>query len=159
MTGATKLDSATAFVAEAERMTNERDVDAIRHVFVPDGRQTATLDGLLIEANGIDEIQHAWGVMCAFMEKRRMYVEKALVTADDTTIVNEWVGSVAGKASARGIEVWKLNEAGLVIDQRLYGFLDARPESSPVQILRMLIAHPLTAVAFARVRGRGRGRG
>jgi len=143
---------ATAFVAEAERMTNERDVDGIRTVFAADGHQTATLDGLLIEANGIDEIHRAWGTMCAFMDKRQMYVDKTLVTADATTIVNEWVGTVAGKQSARGIEVWKLDDAGLVVDQRLYGFLDARPESSPVQNLRMLVAHPLTAVAFSRVR-------
>lgn len=67
--------------------------------------------------------------MCAFMKKRRMYVEKTLVTADETTIVNEWVGVIAGKKTARGIEAW------LVVDQRLYGFLDARPESSPVQKL------------------------
>lgn len=149
------IEDATAFVAEAERMTNERDVDGIRTVFTTDGHQTATLDGLLIEANGIDEIHRAWGTMCAFMEKRQMYVEKTLVTADKTTIVNEWVGSVAGKKTARGIEVWKLDESGQVVDQRLYGFLDARPESSPVQNLRMLVAHPLTAVTFARVRANG----
>ncbi|GAB3923840.1 hypothetical protein GCM10029976_014660 [Kribbella albertanoniae] len=148
-------ERATAFVAEAERMTNERDVDGIRTVFAADGHQTATLDGLLIEANGIDEIHRAWRTMCAFMAKRQMYVTKTLVTADETTIVNEWVGTVAGKPSARGIEVWKLNDAGLVVDQRLYGFLDARPETSPVQNLRILVSHPLTAMAFAQVRGRG----
>lgn len=146
------LERAAAFVAEAERMTNERDVDGVRDVFAPDGHQTATLDGLLIEANGVDEVHRAWGTMCAFMEKRRMFVTKTLVAADETTIVNEWVGTIAGKPSARGIEVWELDDAGLVVDQRLYGFLDARPESSPVQNLRMLVAHPLTAVAFARVR-------
>jgi hypothetical protein len=154
MTTQDLVTEATAFVAEAQRMTNERDVDGIRTVFAADGHQTATLDGLLIEANGIDEIHRAWGTMCAFMDKRQMYVEKALVTADETTIVNEWVGTVAGKKTARGIEVWKLNEAGLVVDQRLYGYLDARPESSPVQNLRMLVSHPLTAIAFARVRSR-----
>ena len=152
MTATDLIDNATAFVAEAERMTNERDVDGIRDVFAADAHQTATLDGLLIDADGIDEIVRGWAVMCAFMEKRRMYVEKSLVTADETTIVNEWVGTVAGKKSARGIEVWKLDAAGMVVDQRLYGFLDARPESSPVQNVRMLLAHPRTAVAFARVR-------
>lgn len=95
----------TAFVAEAERMTNERDVDGIRQVFAADGHQVATLDGLLVEA--------------------------------------------------RGIEVWQLDGAGMVVDQRLYGFLDARPESSPVQSLRKLVAHPLTAIAFARAKSRG----
>ncbi|WP_203337721.1 nuclear transport factor 2 family protein [Nocardioides limicola] len=143
---------ATAFVAEAERMTNERDVDGIRAVFASDGHQSAVLDGLLIESHGIDEIHRAWGLMCAFMEKRTMFVDKSLVTADETTIVNEWIGTVAGKRAARGIEVWNLDREGLVVDQRVYAFLDARPESSPVQNLRMLLAHPLTATAFARAK-------
>jgi hypothetical protein len=154
MTAQDLVSSATAFVAEAERMTNQRDVDGVRTVFSADAHQTATLDGLLIEARGIDEIHRAWATMCAFMEARRMYVSKTLVTADSTTIVNEWVGEIAGRATARGIEVWELNEAGLVVDQRLYGFLDARPESSLVQNLRMLVAHPLTAVGYARARAR-----
>lgn len=143
---------ATAFVAEAQRMTNERDVEGIRNVFAPNGRWTATLDGLITEATGIEEIHRGWTVMCAFMERRRMFVEKSVVLADAGTIVNEWVGTIAGHQSARGIEVWQLDEDGLVIDQRLYGFLDARPESSPLQNLRMLVAHPLTAVAFVRSR-------
>lgn len=152
MTTQDLVDSATAFVAEAERMTNERDVDGVRTVFSADAHQIATLDGLLIEARGIDEIHRAWGTMCAFMSARRMFVTKTLVTADSSTIVNEWVGEVAGSKSARGIEVWKLNDDGLVVEQRLYGFLDARPESSVVQNLRMLVAHPLTAVGYARAR-------
>ena len=152
MTTQDLVDSATAFVAEAERMTNERDVDGIRTVFRADAHQTATLDGLLIDARGIDEIHKAWGTMCAFMETRKMFVAKTLVAADANTIVNEWVGEVAGKHSARGIEVWELDADGLVVEQRLYGFLDARPESSLVQNLRMLVAHPLTAVGYTRAR-------
>jgi len=152
MTTQDLIDSATAFVAEAERMTNERDVDGVRGVFSHDAHQIATLDGLLIDARGIDEIHKAWGTMCAFMAARRMFVSKTLVAADSNTIVNEWVGEVAGRHSARGIEVWELNDAGLVVEQRLYGFLDARPESSVVQNLRMLVAHPLTAVGYARAR-------
>jgi hypothetical protein len=88
---------ATPFVTEAEQMTNERDLDGIRTVFTADGHQTATLDGLPIKANGINEIHRAWATMCTFTKKRQMYIEKTLVTADETTIVNEWVGVIAGK--------------------------------------------------------------
>jgi len=149
-------ERALAFVAEAERMTNERDVDGIRAVFAPDGHWTATMDGLVIEASGIDEIHRGWGAMCRFMAARRMYVAKTLVLADERTVVNEWTGEVAGRTSARGIEVWQLDDAARVSDQRLYGFLDARPDTSPVQNLRMLASHPLTALAFARTRWGGR---
>jgi hypothetical protein len=151
VTGALRTDAA-AFVAEAERMTNERDVDGIRRVFAPTARWAATLDGLLVEAEGIEEIHRGWSVMCRFMERRRMYVSKRLVLSDDRVVVNEWTGTVAGRDSARGIEVWERDAAGLVVDQRLYGFLDVRGESSVVQNLRMLVAHPLTATAFVRAR-------
>lgn len=154
MTAQDLVSSATAFVAEAERMTNERDVDGVRAVFSNDAHQVATLDGLLIDAHGIDEIHRAWGTMCAFMERRRMFVSKTLVAADSNTIVNEWVGEVSGRHSARGIEVWELDGTGLVVEQRLYGFLDARPDSSVVQNLRMLVAHPLTALGYTRARVR-----
>jgi len=150
----TLLERSRAFVTEAERMTNERDIDGIRTVFAPNGRWSATIDGLVISAEGLDEVHQGWATMCRFMATRNMIVAKSLVTADEHTIVNEWTGTVAGRPNARGIEVWQLDADGLVVDQRLYGFLDARPDSSPVSNLRMLVAHPKTALAFARSRGK-----
>lgn len=147
-------DFADAFVREAERMTNERDVDGIRKVFAKDGRWTVTIDGSVVEARGVDEIHRGWAAMCRFMTARRMFVAKALVAFDDRTIVNEWTGQVAGRRNARGIEVWQLDEHRKVTDQRLYGFLDPRPDSSLLQSVRMVVAHPRTAIAFAQARVR-----
>lgn len=146
----TMLEQGLAFVAEAERMTNERDVDGIRTVFAPDGRWTVTIDGTIVHANGIDEIYRGWAAMCDFMEARRMFVSKSLVSVNERTIVNEWTGEVARRPNARGIEIWQLNGDGRAVDQRLYGFLDARPDSSRLQSLRMLTAYPGNALAFAR---------
>jgi hypothetical protein len=148
----TQILDAAAFVAEAERMTNERDVDGIREVFATDAHWTTTLDGTVLESHGIDAIHRDWGLLCAVMERRQMFVAKTLVLADERTIVNVWVGTVAGRDSARGIEVWVRDADGRVVDQRLYGFSDARPDTSVVQNLRMLVAHPRTAVAFARAK-------
>jgi len=156
MSPSTQILDAAAFVAEAERMTNERDVDGIRDVFASDGHWTAVLDGTVIESNGIDEILRDWALLCAVMDRRRMIVAKTLVISDTTTIVNEWVGTINGRDAARGIEVWVRDQDGMVIDQRLYGFTDVRPDSSPVQNLRMLASHPLTALAFVRARIGGR---
>lgn len=149
-----RIAEATAFVAEAERMTNERDVDGIRAIVGDDVHQLAIFDGMVIEARGRDEIHQAWGRMCAFMDARRMFVSKSVVTADENTIVNEWTGEVAGRPGVRGIEVWKFDAAGLVSEHRLYGFLDPRPETSVVQSLRMLLAHPGTALGYAKARNR-----
>jgi hypothetical protein len=152
MTTTKLLQEAAAFVADAERMTNERDVDGIRTVFAADGHWTAILDGTHLEANGIEEIVRNWALLCDVMERRHLYVTKSLVLADEHTIVNEWTGTARGRDAARGIEVWVRDDAGLVVDQRLYTFSDVRSDSSPVQNLRMLVAHPFTATAFARAR-------
>jgi hypothetical protein len=111
-------DDPAAFVAEAQRITNERDVDAVLDVYSADATWTTVMDGLVITAHGHDEIHTRWGVMCRFMAARRLVVDKQLVTADERTIVNEWTGSLAGKTTARGIEVWRFDEHGRVEDQR-----------------------------------------
>jgi hypothetical protein len=144
------------FVAEAERMTNERDVDGIRTVFAPTATWSSTIDGMVVSARGIDEIHARWDLMCRFMQARALSVHKTLVTSDDDTIVNEWTGSLGGRTAARGIEVWTFDRDGLVSDQRLYGFLNTRSDRNVLQSLRMLAAYPLTAVTFARLRTQGR---
>lgn len=140
------------FVTEAERITNERDIDAIRKVFAPTATWTSTIDGMVMKAQGIEQIHARWQLMCRFMRARKMSVTKRLVTADDRTIVNEWSGSLAGRTTASGIEVWQFDENGLVAEQRLYGFLNTGSDASAVQSLRMLAAYPLTALTFARLR-------
>ena len=145
-----------AFVNEAERMTNERDVDGVRTVFAPDGTMTATIDGLTMTAHGLDAIHEQWDVMCRFMQSRAMYVHKTLVSAGDRVIVNEWTGSLGGTTDARGIEVWELDDAGLVRSHRLYGFLNAGPATGVRPSLRMLASYPLSALSFARARLRSR---
>jgi hypothetical protein len=140
------------FVADAQRITNERDVDAVLDVFAPTAIWTTVMDGLVITARGHDEIRARWGLMCRFMEARGLLVEKTLVTADDRTIVNEWTGSLGGRTEARGIEVWRFDERGRVEEQHLYGFLNTGPDTGVLPSLRMLAAYPLTATTFARLR-------
>jgi SnoaL-like protein len=146
------VDRPEEFVAEAERMTNERDVQGIRTTFAPSATWTSTIDGMVMAARGIDEIEARWALMCRFMEARGLLVSKQLVTADAHTVVNEWTGSLAGKTAARGIEVWEFDEDGLVVSQRLYGFLNTGSDRGAVQSLRMLLSYPLTATTFARLR-------
>jgi nuclear transport factor 2 (NTF2) superfamily protein len=140
------------FVAEAERMTNERDVQGVRGVYAPDATWISTVDGLVMRADGIEEIVARWGLMCRFMQARRMYVHKQLVASDDRTIVNEWTGSLGDRTAARGIEVWRFDDHGRVEDQHLYGFLNTGSDTDALPSLRMLAAYPLTALTFGRLR-------
>lgn len=150
---------AAGFVADAERITNTYDVDAVRDVFAADAVMTSTIDGMVIRAEGIEEIRERWRQVCDFGRRRQLQVRKQVVVADDTTIVNQWEGSLSGRTDAHGIEVWRFDADGRVAEQRLYGYLNAAPDSSVVQNLRMLAAYPLTALTFARAKfGKGSGR-
>jgi len=140
------------FVAEAERMTNDRDIAVIRDIFAPGAAWTTIIDGVVISAHGIDEIHQRWRVMCRFMQEREMFVRKRLVAANENTIVNNWTGRLAGSAAARGIEVWQFGPDGLVIDQHLYGFLNTGPDTAIKPNIRLLLSHPVNALTFARVR-------
>lgn len=146
------------FVDEAQRITNERDTTAARTLFASTAHWTSIIDGMIIEANGIAEIDARWQLMCRFMRARRMTVTKRLVAFDDHTIVNEWSGSLDGRATALGIEYWVFGEHSRIVEQRLYGFLDANPDTSIRQSLRMLSSYPKTAFTFAWARlGNSRG--
>lgn len=140
------------FVADAQRITNERDVDAVLDVFAPTATWTTVMDGLVITARGHAEIHARWGLMCRFMQARGLLVEKELVTSDDRTIVNEWTGSLAGRTEARGIEVWRFDDLGRVEEQHLYGFLNTGADTAVLPSLRMLASYPLTALTFGRLR-------
>ena len=140
------------FVREAQRSTNERDTTAARRVFARDALWVSIIDGMVIEAHGITEIDQRWQLLCRFMQARRMTVTKRLMTSDARLIVNEWSGSLDGRDTAVGIEYWIFDDKGSVTEQRLYGFLDAHPDTSLRQSLRMLSSYPRTALAFARAR-------
>ncbi|GAA2625798.1 DUF1348 family protein [Actinomadura fulvescens] len=152
-----QLTSPTAFVAEAERMTNQRDVDAIRGVFASDGRWRCVIDGLETHDTGMEAIADRWRLLCRFMADRDLVVRKELLAATDDQIINRWHGRAKGGARPTGIEVWRFDSGGLVTEQLLMGFLDPRPETSPAVMLGLLVSQPGTALTFARHRFAGRG--
>lgn len=141
-----------AFVAEAKRITNERDVAAISDVFAEDGSWTTVFNGLDKTVVGHDDIRARWQFICRFMTARRMRVAKQLVVCDSHTIVNEWTGTMGTRTEVRGIEIWQFSADGFVNSQRLYGFLNVGPEGNLGLNLRMLGAYPVTAAALGWAR-------
>lgn len=139
-----------AFVREAERITNERSLDALPKLYAPEAVFTSVTDGVATQARGVEEVLRAWRVSFAFLDAREFSLVKRLLVAGDGVLVNEWTGSLAGRTHATGIEVWRFDTAGLIVEHTLYSFLNTRPESSVLQRLRLLVSYPLTALAFRR---------
>ena len=142
-----------AFVAAAERGINGRDLDATASVYSPDARLTSLTDGAIETYTGSDAIRRAWSGYLAAFADRGFRLEKQLLTAADDTIVNTWTGTLGGRTEARGIEYWRFDDDGRVREHEMYSYLNAKPSTSPLQRLRLMLAYPVTALAFLR-RGR-----
>ncbi len=83
---------------------------------------------------------------------RGSQVEKELISAQEGIITNSWHGTVADKRRTRGVEIWRFDRDGKVRDQQMYTFLDVRSDRDPVQMLRVSLLYPRTAMAFLRAR-------
>ncbi|MFI7529041.1 nuclear transport factor 2 family protein [Nocardia salmonicida] len=142
------------FVAEAQRITNTRDIAALRQIFADNAIWTSTIDGIVINAHGIGEIEDYWLLMCRFMQARKIFVRKELIAFDDGTLVSGWTGTGRGGSASRGVEVWKFDANGLIINQRADGFLNTAPDASLCQSLRLLATYPVNIATFGWLRFR-----
>ncbi|OBI51701.1 hypothetical protein A5707_13375 [Mycobacterium kyorinense] len=152
----TRPTDARAFVESVERATNERLSDAVYEIFAPNARSVMISDGAREESVGVEAIHDSWARTCAAFRARRFRVEKHLVAATDDTIVNEWRGGPGGRRDGCGIEIWRFDCEGRVIDQRLYGYLKVRSAVHPIQALQLLLGSPGMALAFGWARLRRR---
>lgn len=101
---------------QAERITNERLLDALPALYAPDAVFTSVTDGVVSKAQGADEVLRAWRVFFAFLGARDFSLTKRLVVAADGVLVNEWTGSLAGRTHATGVEVWRFDGDGLIAE-------------------------------------------
>lgn len=139
-----------AFIAEAERCVNERDVEATAAAYASDGRLEAFTDGALETYDGAEAIRRAWSGYLAAMDARGFTLKKRMTAIDGDTIVNEWSGSLGGRTEAEGIERWTFDDHGKVREHRMYSYLNVKSSRSPLQRLRLAFAYPATALAFLR---------
>lgn len=146
-------DDPAAFVAEAEKATNDYDRGVIRRVFAADAVSEQISSGARDVFHGVDEISAAWEADCAGFETSRLRVEKTLISAGGDVIANTWQGEFFGRPGARGLEVWRFDAEGKVRQHHLYSYVDTGPASSLKQRMRMLLNYPRLAVTFARARG------
>jgi hypothetical protein len=138
-----------AFVAAAERATNERDLAAVEPLYSPDAELEVVTNGSVLSASGT-EVVEAWRTLFGFMERRRMRVAKQLVSSSDGVLVNRWTAAPGSGGGSSGVECWHFGSDGLVVEHQLDIHLDPRPERDLIQRLRLLIAHPRSAIAFLR---------
>jgi hypothetical protein len=147
-------DDPAAFVAAAEKATNDYDVDAAHSVYAADARLENYVDGSFEVWEGSDQVRTAWDAYLGAMRERRFSLRKTLLNSGDDTIVNTWTGSLGGRTDAQGIEYWRFDGEGKVREHRLYSLMNVKPTTHPLARLRLAAAYPVSALAFLRSRKR-----
>jgi hypothetical protein len=84
------------------------------------------------------------------MTRRGFSLRKTLVSVGEDTIVNEWKGTLGGRTDARGIELWRFDDRGRVVEHRMYSLLNVKPSTSRLQRFRLTLNYPATAATFLR---------
>ena len=138
-------DDPVAFVAEAERISNQADVAALRPVFADDAVLESTADGVFERYRGAEAVLSAWTALLRATKARRQVIRKRVLTVGDDTIVNDYEGTM-GSRPVRGIESWRFDAEGKVCEHRVYSTLSARPSSDLRALLRLGANYPLTAL-------------
>ena len=143
-------DDPAAFVAAAEKATNDYDLEAAASVYASGAVMQSVTDGAEERFEGADAIRGAWRGYFEGMRSTGFQLAKTLVSADGDTIVNSYDSSFRDGRSGQGIETWRFDDDGRVREHHMYSFLAVRPSSSLVQQLRLLISYPRIALAFLR---------
>jgi len=147
-----------AFVAQAERLTNEGTVDEALAIYAPDAVVDTIVDGARDVQTGREAIRASLAAMVPAARGLGVRISKTLVAADGDTIVARWEGRVGSREGFHGMESFRLRDDGLVVEHRLYGYFDVRPATGPVAGLRLLVTNPKVALALLRAqRAAGRG--
>jgi hypothetical protein len=146
------LDRAAAqtLITNAQRWFNTRDVTSIMQGYSADATLEMISEGLRDVAVGPAAIERAWRSVFAVFPK--MQLEKQLVSVDPAgTVVNEWRGSVDGRSSAYGVDMWWLDPiTALVTKHVVISFGRIVDGRSLAGGLRWLAIHPASSVRLAR---------
>lgn len=150
-----KLPAATEaqkFIAQAEQAFNAKDLEAACADYAENAILELFTDGIQDIFNGSNEIRQAWKAI--FKAIPHFYLEKKITTADQYTIVNEWSGTIDIKAkkAARGIEIWRFNQNGQVIQHTLYSFFQLYTSKALSGKIHFFLKHPIIGIQLEKER-------
>lgn len=151
-------DDPAAFIARAERATNNADTEWPMTIYAPSIRLELFGDGLHDVYEGTDAVRPAIETIYDWFQAIDGRLSKTLVSASGDAVVNTWEGTLfGGRHTTRGAELWYFDETGQVVRNVLYQSLDAKPLRHPMTAVRAFL-NPRPALAFLTARARHRAR-
>jgi ketosteroid isomerase-like protein len=143
-------DDPSAFVAAAEHAINAYDLEGTAAVYAANAVMQSVTDGAEERFEGARAIRTAWSGYLDGMRTTGFQLTKTLVSANGETLVNSYESSFRDGRSGRGIETWRFDSEGRVVDHHMYSFFEVRPSGSLVQRMRLMMMYPRIALAFLR---------
>lgn len=143
---------AAEFVALAERATNSFDAELALNLYAEDATVEVIADGARERVSGIAAIKEALARFTGPLQASGYSVQKKLLCADADIIVNEWRGWFHHSERSTGIEIWRFDQEGKVVEHRLHAFFDVRASTSPIAGIRLALGRPMLALRLLRAR-------
>jgi ketosteroid isomerase-like protein len=144
-------DDPAAFLAGTERAVNSYDLDAAASVYASQAVMQTVTDGTEEHFEGADAIRAAWNGYFQHMRSTGFRVRKTLVSAEADVLVNNNESSIRDGRSGGGVETWRFDADGRVIEHHIYSFRNARP---PSRLIERLMLYPRVALALLKERWR-----
>lgn len=142
---------ADALVARAAITFNTRDLTSIIDGYESDATLELCSEGLEETFRGTTAIEQAWRTAFTVFPKMQVAKEVVSVDPDAGSIVNEWTGSVDGRSSAYGLDLWWIDPASRrVVRHKVISFNRTVPARSLAGRLRWLLIHPGSVVRLVR---------
>lgn len=138
------------FVQAAERLTNSYDLEGALALYADDAVVEVIANGAREEVKGRDAIRGSLEQFSGALKDGRFWCRKVLLSASGDLIVNDWTGGFGERGGARGMETWRFDEQGKVVEHRLMTFFSVQPASSLRAALDVGVSAPGIAVQLAK---------
>jgi hypothetical protein len=147
--GLVSVLDAASFAADAERITNNALLDEWIALYRDDAIVEWIMDGASQRHEGITAISRAAAVLAGVWRDHRLHVRKTVECADADTIVLSWRGGFRGRGRQFGTEIFTMKD-GRIARHQMYAYLDVRPSTSVLGMLRVAISAPRIATSYLR---------
>jgi ketosteroid isomerase-like protein len=141
-----------AFVAATAEAINGFDLDAVVAIYSADATLEFSREDVEERFAGAAHIRKGWASYLEDLREAGGTVSKTLESADAAALVARYETRFADGRARGGIETWRFDEMGAVVEHHVYGMIEPRPESDLVQRLRLLLSYPRDGLALLRGR-------
>ena len=137
-------------MAATEAAVNSYDVEAVTAVYAVEALVQMVAGETEERFEGADAIRSAWRGYLDEMRSTGLQIRKTLVSAERDVLVNNNESTFRDGRFGGGIETWRFDADGKVIEHHMYSYFAPRPPSGLVERLRIYLRMALAMLKSRR---------